>query len=77
MGKSRGFGLCEYQSVESMLKCLRLLNHMKLEEGYELIVNINNSIRLKLTPKPKNFLNNGESKRKVNGLISIGDRDLK
>ncbi len=39
-GRSRGFGFCEYHSVESMLKCLRLLNHLKLEEGYELSVYI-------------------------------------
>lgn len=38
MGRSRGFGYCEYSTVESMLKCLRLLNHLKLEEGYELSV---------------------------------------
>jgi RNA recognition motif-containing protein len=37
-GRLRSFGLCEYHSVESMLKCLRLLNHLKLEEGYELQV---------------------------------------
>jgi RNA recognition motif-containing protein len=38
--RPRGFGFCEYHSVESMLKCLRLLNHLKLEEGYELSVNL-------------------------------------
>jgi RNA recognition motif-containing protein len=38
MGRAKGFGLCEYHTVESMLKCLRLLNHLKLEEGYELSV---------------------------------------
>jgi RNA recognition motif-containing protein len=37
-GKARGFGFCEYHSVESMLKSLRLLNHLKLEDGYELTV---------------------------------------
>jgi RNA recognition motif-containing protein len=37
-GRVRSFGLCEYHSVESMLKCLRLLNSLKLEEGYELQV---------------------------------------
>jgi RNA recognition motif-containing protein len=37
-GKPKGFGYCEYQSVESMLKCLRLLNTLKIEEGYELSV---------------------------------------
>ena len=26
----RNFGFCEYLTVESMLKCLRLLNHLKL-----------------------------------------------
>ena len=38
--KPRGFGYCEYQSVECMLKSLRLLNRLKLEEGYELLVSI-------------------------------------
>lgn len=38
MGRPKGFGLCEYQTVESMLKSLRLLNNLKLEEGYELSV---------------------------------------
>jgi len=37
-GKPRNFGFCEYHTVESMLKCLRLLNHLKLEDGYELSV---------------------------------------
>lgn len=37
-GKVRGFGYCEYGSVEGMLKALRMLNHLKLEEGYELSV---------------------------------------
>jgi hypothetical protein len=36
--RPKGFGLCEYLTVESMLKSLRLLNHLKLEEGYELSV---------------------------------------
>ena len=40
MGRPKGFGLCEYHTVESMLKSLRLLNHLKLEEGYELSVRI-------------------------------------
>jgi hypothetical protein len=38
--KPKGFGLCEYLTVESMLKCLRLLNYLKLEEGYELSVSL-------------------------------------
>jgi len=38
--RPKGFGLCEYSSVESMLKSLRLLNYLKLDEGYELSVNI-------------------------------------
>jgi hypothetical protein len=46
-GKARGFGFCEYHSVESMLKSLRLLNHLKLEDGYELSVRIFIYIRLK------------------------------
>jgi RNA recognition motif-containing protein len=37
-GRARNWGLCEFHSVESMLKCLRLLNNLKLEEGYELLV---------------------------------------
>lgn len=36
--RPKGFGLCEYLTVESMLKSLRLLNNLKLEEGYELSV---------------------------------------
>jgi RNA recognition motif-containing protein len=38
--RPKGFGLCEYTTVESMLKCLRLLNYLKLEEGYELSVSL-------------------------------------
>lgn len=37
-GRPKGFGFCEFQTVEGMLKALRLLNHLKLEEGYELSV---------------------------------------
>ena len=39
MDRPKGFGVCEYHTVESMLKCLRLLNHLRLEEAYELQVN--------------------------------------
>ena len=39
-GRPKGFGFCEYTTVESILKALRLLNHLKLEEGYELAVSI-------------------------------------
>lgn len=38
LGNNRGFGFCEYVNVEGMLKSLRLLNGLKLEEGYELMV---------------------------------------
>jgi RNA recognition motif-containing protein len=37
-GKAKGFGFCEYTSIECMLKALRVLNHLKLEDGYELSV---------------------------------------
>jgi hypothetical protein len=39
-GRPKGFGFCEFATVEGMLKALRLLNHLKLEEGYELAVSI-------------------------------------
>ena len=38
IGRKKGFGICEFHSVESMLKALRLLNGRRVEEGYELMV---------------------------------------
>ncbi|MCQ2815879.1 MAG: hypothetical protein MJ252_01310 [archaeon] len=32
-GKLKSFGICEYQTVEGMLKCMRLLNNYPLEES--------------------------------------------
>lgn len=38
LGNNKGYGICEYVSVEGMLKCLRLLNGAQIEEGYEMNV---------------------------------------
>ena len=38
-GKPKSFGICEYETVESILKCLRLLNKYPLEQN-ELEVNL-------------------------------------
>lgn len=32
-GKLNSFGICEYQAVESMLKCLRILNSFHIEDS--------------------------------------------
>jgi RNA recognition motif-containing protein len=37
-GRPKGFGFCEYTTVEGLLKALRLLNHLQIEEGYDLSV---------------------------------------
>ena len=38
-GVPKGCGICEFMTVEGMLKCLRLLKGLKIEEDYELSVN--------------------------------------
>ena len=39
-GVPKGCGICEFLTVEGMLKCLRLLKGLKIEEDYELSVNL-------------------------------------
>jgi hypothetical protein len=41
-GNAKSCGICVYLNIEGMLKCLRLLNNLKIEEGYELSVKVNN-----------------------------------
>ena len=38
-GKPKSFGICEYETVEGVLKCLRVLNDYQLEES---ILQVNN-----------------------------------
>jgi hypothetical protein len=47
-GVPKGCGICEFLTVEGMLKCLRLMKGLKIEEDYELSVN--------LGPKTEAFL---------------------
>jgi RNA recognition motif-containing protein len=70
--RPKGFGLCEYASVESMLKSLRLLNYLKLDEGYELSVKYYfNLFRLKSILKQRSSLNSGENKKSRSGSIAL------
>ena len=39
-GRFRNFGICEYGSTESVFKAIRLLNKLEVEEGYELLINV-------------------------------------
>lgn len=37
-GELKNFGICQYYTVEGMLKCLRLLDGVVIEDGYDLKV---------------------------------------
>lgn len=53
-GKLNTFGICEYVSVESMLKCLRLLNNFPLDDSELQVTFPITFYRSKSAPKLKN-----------------------
>ncbi len=76
--RPKGFGLCEYTTVESMLKCLRLLNYLKLEEGYELSVSLFFIIKfqIKVDSKTEEFLKQWREQKKQEWIDSLKRRGI-
>jgi RNA-binding protein 25 len=74
--RPKGFGFCEYHSVESMLKCLRLLNNLKLEDGYELTVRslFFYLLQIKVDSKTEDFLKHWREEKKKEWLEGLKRR---
>jgi RNA recognition motif. (a.k.a. RRM, RBD, or RNP domain) len=50
-GKPKGFGFCEFEDAEGVLRALRLLNNLSLD-GQELLVKCNTATQVRVLPVP-------------------------
>jgi len=66
-GEPKGFGFCEFETVESMLACMRVMNNMPL---------FGNNIIIKVENKTENFIREWMDSRKYNWMEKMRKKGI-